>query len=169
MPSCLRNTCMTFRSYNVEQLTRMAPNNWYINFTFPANNINSYRLQVHVHSDTFMYMCRFCHHVCYRNRIISYIKHLCSKYLHCSLVLCTVLWYYFHISRCSKYTVNGSILSLTFKLNCHLVLLNTLSDKYDQITMQCLGAKLPIQSRHMWAERKHSDHLYWLRPAQSVA
>ncbi len=33
---------------------------------------------------------------------------------------------------------------------------------------QFLGAKPPIQFRHRWAERNHSDHLYWLRAAQSV-
>ncbi len=32
-----------------------------------------------------------------------------------------------------------------------------------------LGAKPPIQFRHRWAERNHSDHLYWPRAAQSVA
>ncbi len=32
-----------------------------------------------------------------------------------------------------------------------------------------LGAKSPIQFRHWWAERNHSDHLYWLRAAQSDA
>ncbi len=34
---------------------------------------------------------------------------------------------------------------------------------------QFLGAKPPIQFRHRWAERNHSDHLYWLRAAQSDA
>ncbi len=34
---------------------------------------------------------------------------------------------------------------------------------------QFLGAKPPIQFRHRWAERNHSDHLYWTRAAQSVA
>ncbi len=34
---------------------------------------------------------------------------------------------------------------------------------------QFLGAKPPIQFRHRWAERNHSDHLYWLRATQSVA
>ncbi len=34
---------------------------------------------------------------------------------------------------------------------------------------QFLGAKPPIQFRHRWAERNHSDHLYWLRTAQSVS
>ncbi len=34
---------------------------------------------------------------------------------------------------------------------------------------QFLGAKPPIQFRHRWAERKHSDHLYRLQAAQSVA
>ncbi len=34
---------------------------------------------------------------------------------------------------------------------------------------QFLGAKPPIQFRHRWAEMNHSDHLYWLRVAQSVA
>ncbi len=30
---------------------------------------------------------------------------------------------------------------------------------------QFLGAKPPIQFRHRWAERNHSDHLYWLQAA----
>ncbi len=34
---------------------------------------------------------------------------------------------------------------------------------------QFLGAKPPIQFRHRWAERNHSDHLCWLRAAQSDA
>ena len=34
---------------------------------------------------------------------------------------------------------------------------------------QFLGAKPPIQFRHRWAERNHSDHLYWLWAAQSDA
>ncbi len=34
---------------------------------------------------------------------------------------------------------------------------------------QLLGAKPPNQFRHRWAERNHSDHLYWLRAPQSDA
>ncbi len=34
---------------------------------------------------------------------------------------------------------------------------------------QFVGAKPPIQFRHRWAGMNHSDHLYWLRAAQSVA
>ncbi len=34
---------------------------------------------------------------------------------------------------------------------------------------QFLGAKPPIPFRHRWAEMNHSDHLYWLRAAQSDA
>ncbi len=33
---------------------------------------------------------------------------------------------------------------------------------------QFVGAKPPIQFRHRWAERNHSDHLYWLRAAQRL-
>ncbi len=35
-------------------------------------------------------------------------------------------------------------------------------------TRQFLGAKPPIQFRHRWAERNHSDHLYWLRAASQL-
>ncbi len=31
-----------------------------------------------------------------------------------------------------------------------------------------LGAKPPIQFRHRWAGRNHSDHLYWLRAASRL-
>ncbi len=34
---------------------------------------------------------------------------------------------------------------------------------------QFFGAKPPIQFRHRWAQRNHSDHLYRLRAAQSDA